>query len=381
LSDAKTPEKGQWRLGLIGCGRVGRFCLERFQGWPRLRATAVADAVPAAVRGVARDFGLSACATPEELLARPDVDLVLISTPPDTHYALTLQAVNAGKHVVCEKPLAMTLDQADEMIARAGAAKRLLVVNHMLRYSTLLDIVRRIVDGRLLGQALHFRFENNAEDERLPVDHWFWDKPQSGGIFVEHAVHFFDLQRWWFGPGQVLAAHEEPRQGTGQMDRVWCAMRHGADVLGHQYHGFDQPVRLDRAEHRIVFERGEVVVSGWIPMSLRVYGIVDDDESERLAGICGECESTALERYEGEQQYCRGHGRQYRVTARVALERRLAADKGQVYGEMIRALFDDELQFLENPNHVPRLRADDAREALRMAVEASGIARASEVPS
>ena len=368
-----TSQARLWRLGLLGCGRFGRFCLERFRGWARLRAVAVADIIPLLARDVARDFGVAECGTPAELLARADVDVVLVSTPPNTHYALTMQALKAGKHVVCEKPLALTLDQADEMIAVAESTRRLLVVNHMLRYSPLLDMVRRVIESRVLGEALHFRFENNAEDERLPRDHWFWDTQQSGGIFVEHAVHFFDLQRWWFGPGAVLAAHQEPREGTGQIDRVWCATRHHASVLGQQYHGFDQPVRLDRAEHRVVLERGDMVVSGWIPTALHVFGILDDDQTHQLAEICGS-EPLVLERYEGPQQLCQGHGRQYRVTARVEFNRTLVEDKGQVYGEMLRLLFDDQLSALEEPNHVSRLRVQDAREALRMALQASHLA-------
>jgi len=362
----------RWRLGLVGAGRFGRFCLNQMRGWPRVQATAVADAAAAPARATAEEYGLACCETPEGLLASEDVDIVLISTPPDTHHALTMAALAAGKHVVCEKPLALTAAAAEEAVAAARRANRLLVANHMLRYSALLEAVQQIVQKGVLGEARHAFFENYAEDERLPADHWFWDRSRSGGIFVEHAVHFFDLHRWWFGPGEVLAAHMEARPGASLVDRVWCETRHGG-VLGHQYHQFDQPTRLDRADHRVVFERGQAVVQGWIPMALEVTGIVEQDEQRRLREICREGELEVVEGYEGEQRQGRAGGKPFRVTARVVLTRELTEDRGWTYGEMLRRLLDDQLRSLEDPTHVPRLQAEDARDAVAMAARATDL--------
>jgi predicted dehydrogenase len=364
----------QWTYGLIGCGRFGSFCLESLRGWERLRPSAAADVICSLAEEVAGKFSLSACATTQELLGRPEVDLILISTPPETHHSLTLQALQAGKHVICEKPLALTLEQADELIRAAAAAGRLLAVNHVLRYSPLFETAERIIQERILGEPLHYFFENYAEDERLPRDHWFWESSKSGGIFIEHGVHFFDLYHWWFGRGEVLAAHAETRPGTNQVDRVWCALRHQNGVLGHHYHGFDQPVRLDRADHRIVFERGELAVFGWIPMELRLRGIVNDEQEQRLRQICRECETVVVQRYENSEQYCRGRGNDYRVTVRIEMTQSLKQDKGLIYGEMIKSLLDDQLRLLEEPGHIPRLQIEDARQALATAVEATDIA-------
>lgn len=369
----------QLQYGLIGCGRFGLFCLEQLQGWERLRPVAAQDIVPALAQAVASRFGLTAYETREELLARPEVELVLISTPPNTHYPLALQALQAGKHVICEKPLALTVEQADELIAAAKSAGKLLAVNHMLRYSQLMEAARQIIQSRVLGEPLHFYFENYAEDERLPGDHWFWDMRQSGGIFIEHAVHFFDLYRWWLGPGKVVAAKTESRPSSDQVDRAWCALRHEGGVLGFQYHGFDQPTRLDRAEHRIVFERGDMTIAGWIPMELQVHGIVDDEQRDRLAAICRDCQVNVVEKYEEPEQSCRGRGNQYNVTAKINLGWELTEDRGRVYGNMIRDLLADQLRVIDEPGHRPRLTVQDAREAVAMGVEATRRAGAVEV--
>jgi predicted dehydrogenase len=360
----------QWRLGLIGAGRFGGFVLESLSGWERVRPVAVVDRHPSQAVEVAKRFDLVAYDRPEHLLSQPDIDLVLIATQPDSHSELTCQALGADKHVVCEKPLALSVDQADRAVALAHAKGRLLAVNHMLRYSPLLQLVDEIIRSRLLGEPLHFLFENYAEDEHLPETHWYWDPQRSGGIFTEHAVHFFDVQRWWFGPGEVLAAHAQHRAGPEFVDRVWCELRHG-EVLGHQYHGFDQPKRLDRADHRVLFERGDLTVQGWIPMELRLHGIVDDDQQDRLRALCHQCDLEVAERYGGPDQQCVGRGKEYHVTARVVLSRRLTEPRQHVYGAMIKALFADQLDSLDHPGHVPRARAEDAREAVAMAVAAT----------
>ena len=120
-----------------------------------------------------------------------------------------MAALEAGKHVICEKPLALTVAQADEMIAAARRNGRLLIANLMQRYNPLFDAVRKLIRSGVLGDFLHGTFENYASDENLPADHWFWDRSKSGGIFVEHGVHFFDLFDGW------LRRHYPERRGGG----------------------------------------------------------------------------------------------------------------------------------------------------------------------
>ena len=72
----------------------------------------------------------------------------------------------------------------------------------MQRYNPVYDAVDRLIQSGTLGELLHGSFENYASDENLPPEHWFWDRSKSGGIFVEHGVHFFDLFAGWLGPGR-----------------------------------------------------------------------------------------------------------------------------------------------------------------------------------
>src|ERR1043166_7156595 len=108
----------------------------------------------------------------------------------------------------------------------------------MQRYNPVFDMVRRLIDSRVLGEFLHGYFENYASDEGLPPEHWFWDREKSGGIFIEHGVHFFDLFNGWLGPGQVVAAQRTLRPGTNLEDQVNCTLRYrdGGCVVRSEEH-------------------------------------------------------------------------------------------------------------------------------------------------
>ncbi|MFQ6048112.1 MAG: Gfo/Idh/MocA family protein, partial [Phycisphaerae bacterium] len=263
-----------------------------------------------------------------------------------------------------------------ELVEAARSRGVWLAVNHLLRHSGLLGTVKRLIDSGLLGEPLRAVLENYAEDERVPADHWFWDERKSGGIFIEHGVHFFDLYRWWFGRGSVLAARLHRRPGTAQADRAWCVVEYDNGVVGQFYHGFDQTYRLDRAEHRIVFERGDVRVIGWVPMELQVYGIVDDRQRQELQALCSQANLELLEHYGPQQQLCHGRGKTYRVTCRLLLRQVLPAERrGQVYSEMFESLLGDQLERLEDERHRPAVTAEDAREAVGLAAAATDLAR------
>lgn len=323
--------------GLIGCGRFGQFCLEALANHPQVRPLAVADEDPEAAQRMAAAFGLEAC-SPAELLQR--VDLVHIATPPATHFELARQALEAGLAVLCEKPLALSVADCDQLLALARAP---LGANHLLRFNPLVGLVEQILASDVLGQPLHAFFENYAQDEHLGPQHWFWNRRLSGGILLEHAVHFFDLHRLWFGSGEVLHAVAQTRPGSDQQDRVLSLARHG-QVLVTSYHGFDQPARLDRADHRILCQRGQLELVGWIPMELRATGLTPDQvhSLSALPGLTPRC----------------GHDQ---------LVWRLEMDRSELYASMFCSLVSD----LLGPR---RLTAEDAREAVRLGQAAARLA-------
>jgi predicted dehydrogenase len=237
---------------------------------PGLRPVAVADRDPDRAGALAATFRLEAC-DPGRLLADPRVQVVAIATTPDGHAALALAALRAGRHVFCEKPLATTLADASEVLAAATApgAPRL-TVDYVLRRNPLYALVVRLQQA-LLGPPRHFSLENLAGDEHLGPDHWFWDRAVSGGIAVEHGVHFFDAAAWLLGsqPEQVQAL--EAARPDGRVDTVVAAARHPGGATAGYTHRFGRP---ERAESQwTTLDWGQVAdgrLYGWIPVELEL---------------------------------------------------------------------------------------------------------------
>src|SRR6476620_8425933 len=148
------------RLGVIGCGGFGLFALQQFVQVPGVRLAGMAGTARPAAEAAARRFGLEDVIDVERLVAMPSVDLIYISTPPFLHYEQAKLALNAGKHVICEKPLALTVAQADELIEIARSKDRLLVANLMQRYNPRFGMVGQLIEKRVLGELLHGYFEN-----------------------------------------------------------------------------------------------------------------------------------------------------------------------------------------------------------------------------
>ena len=373
---ALRSDQRTWRYGLIGCGRFGHFCLDLLRRMDRVQAVAVADVARSAAEALGEAFKVQACQTPEQLIRQADLDLVHIASPPSSHYDLAWAAIQAGKHVLCEKPLALNHDQASRLVAAANERGVLLAVNHVLRYSPLLQTAKRVIDSGVLGRPLRAFFENYAEDERLPADQWFWDPDVSGGIFIEHGVHFFDLYRWWFGDGRAVWATNLQREQTRQLDRACCTVLYDSGVLGQFYHGFDQAYRLDRADHRVLLERGDIQIVGWVPMELHVHGIVDEAGRHTLDAICDRWQTEVVDQYEPDRQPCHSRGKSYRVAMRARWSWQLPTEqRSEVYQGLFRSLLSDQLDRLDNPAHRPHLTAEDASEAVALGEQATRLAR------
>ncbi len=363
-------------LGLIGCGAFGRFCIEAFNELDGIQAVAVADVRRDSAEQLGADMSVPAFGDPAELFARDDVDIVHIATPPSTHYELVMGAIRAGKHVLCEKPLATKLDHADEMLAAAADGGLIAPVNFVLRYNRITECVKAVIESGVLGKVLSARLTNCAGDSPLPAEHWFWNKSVSGGIFVEHGVHFFDLYSHWLGAGRVISAHSEIREGTTQEDRVMCTIRHDSGVVASHYHGFDQMSLMDRTDHRLVCEHGDIRVEGWIPLRMSIDAALSDESVEKLTDICGGCVLEVTDVYNDQQQSTISRSVQRKVSKRIRLEYCPLADKQAVYAGSVVGLMADQVAYLRQGDHSRRITEQNGRDALALAQGAAEMAQA-----
>jgi len=362
------------RYGLIGCGGFGRFCFEQYLKLPHLECVAVADLDEALAQRTAAQFGVLACESPSSLLAREDIDIVHLATPPFTHGPLGREALQAGKHVLCEKPLAVSMDEALELAALSKAQGLVLAVNMMMRYNPLCQSVKALIDAGALGQPLHAHFVNDARDEILPPGHWFWDPAKSGGIFIEHGVHFFDLFEWWFGPGEVMAAQQLGRPGSEIIEHVNCTVKYRDSVLVNFYHGFHQANRRDHQEWMIVFENGTLNMREWVPTSLELDFLATRATADTLARLFDRPTLSVEEEFAGEARHFVSRHQAREADARFRLTVPAHVAKPDLYGNMVRALLEDQLTAIRMPGHRRLVDETNGVTSLATAVRARQLA-------
>ncbi|MFP3937745.1 MAG: Gfo/Idh/MocA family protein [Phycisphaerae bacterium] len=361
-------------IALAGCGSFGLFCLEAYSRLGEVKPVAAARATRPNARHRCDALGVDVLNSYEKLFARDDVEMVHIATPPAKHYELVTAALKAGKHVLCEKPLSVDLDEAQRMVRLAREAQKVLAVNFVMRYSPVVGWVRRVLQSGVLGRPLSGELVNCGSDSGLTDDHWFWDKSASGGIFVEHGVHFFDLYEHWLGEGEVIDAHAEPRE-DGKADRVFCTVRHADGTVVEHGHQFDQISPMDRTRHRLICELGDVHVCGWVPSELVVDAAVDEAGAELLAEAVPEAELTVSERF--DERFggtITGRGVDRKVDRRVRLSARRTEEKEAAYAEDLRSLLADQVAYIRGISRERKVTEHSAVASLRMAAKATELA-------
>src|SRR5258707_2885582 len=147
----------QVRIGLIGAGRIARVHANAYQTVAGGKLVACTDVVKESAQALAHDFGLEVAADYHELLARKDVDAVIIATPNGVHPEQMIAAAEAGKHVFCQKPIALNLADADRMIAVAKETDITFQVGFMLRFTPPIPRIHEIVESGTIGEVIAIR--------------------------------------------------------------------------------------------------------------------------------------------------------------------------------------------------------------------------------
>jgi myo-inositol 2-dehydrogenase/D-chiro-inositol 1-dehydrogenase len=192
-------------LGLIGAGRMGKvFAHTLAFAVAEARLLAVADVDPQAGQQAAARYGAAFHTTDyRELLARPDIEAVLVVTPTATHATIVQQAAAAGKHIFCEKPLAMTLPACDQAIAAVEKAGVLLQLGFMRRFDPAYVMAKQRIEAGEIGSPVMFR-STSRDPHRTSLE--FARRENSGGMIMDMGVHDFDLARWLMG-SEVVRLH------------------------------------------------------------------------------------------------------------------------------------------------------------------------------
>jgi predicted dehydrogenase len=195
-------------MAIVGAGGIAQTWGQAFAAADSVNLVAVADVRVDAAAALAEPAGAEAVPDMDTLLTVPDVDAVLICTPPVTHVDLAGAAAEAGRHVLCEKPLAVSTDEAVAMLGAADRAGTILSMASKFRFVEDLQRARSLITGGTLGRPLLL---NNAFVSHVEMrGRWNTDRALSGGgVLIDNGTHSVDIARYLLGPlERVLAAAE-----------------------------------------------------------------------------------------------------------------------------------------------------------------------------
>ena len=203
-------------IAVLGCGRIGAMHAANIAAHPRARLAVVQDINIAAARAVAASTGARVTETAAEIFASPDVDAVLIATATDTHADLLEQAVAAGKPVLCEKPIDLSLDRVNRCAAAIRGAATPIQIGFVRRFDpghkAVHDTVRAGEIGDLHQVVITSRDPGLAPEAYLKV---------SGGIFRDMTIHDFDMARYILGEEpEVVAATASQLVAPALMEKL-----------------------------------------------------------------------------------------------------------------------------------------------------------------
>jgi len=228
---AGKSESKVLRVGLVGAGVIGNVHRAAYDQHPAAEVVALADPRGEEVlkQGGAAYVPGSAAASSAKLpvypsltalLAAEQVDIIDICTPTPTHRDLAIEALRAGKHVLCEKPMGRTLADCNATVAAAKAAKGKFMVAHCLRFWPVYEYLHETVTSGRYGRVERARL---ARHVIVPAGGWFLDGRISGGAILDLHIHDVDAAAWIFGPPRALTAFGRigPSGCHDQVEAIW----------------------------------------------------------------------------------------------------------------------------------------------------------------
>ncbi|MDQ0338618.1 putative dehydrogenase [Caldalkalibacillus uzonensis] len=218
------------KVAIIGSGGISLPHIEAYLQFPEhCRLAALCDVYPDKARQRAQQYHLHVDIYDnyKKLVERPDIDLVSICTPPYTHAQIAIDFLNAGKHVLVEKPMASSLAECDAMNEAAFRNKKVLSVISQNRFRQSVMKVKGVLEANLIGPVVHAQVDSLWWRGSSYYDVWWrgtWEK-EGGGCTLNHAVHHIDLFLWLKGmPSEVVAVMSNVAHHNAEVEDISIAI-------------------------------------------------------------------------------------------------------------------------------------------------------------
>ena len=236
-----------FNIGIIGCGKIAQVRhIPEYAGHPQARLSGFYDLNQERARELAEKWGGKAYSSWEEMLADPGIDAVSVCVANNAHAQLSIAALRAGKHVLCEKPMATTLADCEAMVAAARESGKFLMIGQNQRLTKAHQKARELVESGTLGKILTFRTTfGHGGPETWSVDPgkntWFFDKSKAAmGAMADLGIHKTDLIQYLLGQTVVETTAKvttlDKRGADGQLigvdDNAICIYRMSGGAMG-----------------------------------------------------------------------------------------------------------------------------------------------------
>lgn len=285
MTTPRIKADGVFKLALVGCGRISRNHFEALRKVDGLELTAVCDIVPERAQAASEQEGVACFTSYEEMLQRADVDVVSICTPSGLHPTHGTMAARAGKHVITEKPMAISLGQADELVKACDDAGVFLFVVKQNRLNPPIQLLRRAVDKGRFGRIY---LANTTVRWQRPQDYydqapWRGTWEFDGGAIMNQASHYVDLMQWLVGPVESVTAKTATQARRIETEDSGVAvLKFRSGALGViEVNVLTYPRNLE-GSITILGEKGSVKIGGTAVNRVEHWSFADYDDDDKL---------------------------------------------------------------------------------------------------
>jgi len=385
-----------FNIAIIGYGGFGKFLHQYWRQLDNVRVVAVAD------QNADKMHGLDAVKTFtkwQDILHEKDVDLVAIVTEPASHEMIATACMEAGKHILIEKPLAITLSDAQKIIRVRDTTKTVAAIDFIMRFNPLLQEIQSLTQLGIFGKLRRVDVENYAQDQQLSPEHWFWDPDRSGGILIEHAVHFIDLVHYVY-PTQVIAVNGmKHNRNPHQEDQIMANVLYEGGLIATHYHSFARPGFFETTTIKLAYDLADIELYGWIPLTADINVLVNaktkrtlldthffelvnsvsiedaPDESRPEGWGLSENSHSGRRISHPSGQHIRSGGIRYEADEVLSGQFQIGQSKKEVYAVCVQSSLLDVLKKIDNPAHQLTAPLEAGFTSLEVAVRATESAR------
>lgn len=250
-------------VAIIGAGAISPAHIKGYLEFPdKCRIVAISDIYQEKADKLVNEYNLEAVTVKDykELLNRGDIDLVSVCTPPYTHAQIAIDFLNAGKHVLVEKPMASSLEECDAMNAAAQRSGKILSVVAQNRFLNPMMKLKNILEQDLIGPIVHVQVDSYWWRGHSYYDLWWrgtWEK-EGGGPTLNHAVHHIDIFQWMNGmPSEITAVMSNTSHDNAEVEDLSIAIgRYNSGCLAQitssvVHHGQEQQLIFQGKNARI----------------------------------------------------------------------------------------------------------------------------------